>query len=59
LNFVRSGQWFLPRSVDSLLGLTRVFPPTSDPGKLNLARGTGPTHPTRSSSDSSSVTSPV
>jgi hypothetical protein len=59
VNFVRSGQWFLPRSVESPLGFTRLFPPTSDPDKLDLARGTGPTHLTRSSSDCSSATSPV
>lgn len=59
VNFVRSGQWFLPRSVESPLGFTRLFPPTSDPDKLDLARGTGPTLPTRSSSDCSSATSPV
>jgi hypothetical protein len=39
VNFVRSGQWFLPRSVDSPLGCTCLFPPTSDPDKLNFARG--------------------
>ena len=59
LNFVRSGQWFLPRSVDNPLVFLYDSPPPSGIDKLNLAHGTGPTHPTRSSSDSSFVTSPV